>query len=540
MDLLTGWPPAPTPHFSAAVVMKGPAVQPAVAMPSSVKTFAPAAPRRLQIGSLDYIDQSDSDWSHGVARKGARGRLGCVLVRKTDDLAKVSPRAVLRFTTGVARCVTAVEPKDNDSNIVVLDGPLDPSGNSFPGRIGIFAPDWSPQGETSFVLASWIDHCWWRGVCNVSETRFRQGLTIETDKAIRMGLATGAQLRFLSSGVRTIIGYDDDAYNNRRVWLDGTVRPMADGVPNDRVATTRRGEPKVAAQAALIALQISEYWMAVLYAAAIIAQRPTVAEGYRLMGRGLLGCNLQHDAAAVLEQGILVASDNMQMRTLLEEALILTGRKGVALAWRSHGWPPPVYGQYVPFDAPNVRKSVRGFGIEADGRLSLLAGSGTLRIVLPEERANRISISIDVQRPNSIGADIDILINLGGIRSKRLLRAMGSRIQTFVIEADLSALEDSEGGVAEPAARNREASAKPARNHRLSSGIRPIPRRARIGTLAEDKAQQLTKYSKIPKEFCRDPHHRKATAASAVRQPRTRPLVTSAQGAARLSSRHTS
>ncbi len=244
VDLLTGWPPAPKVHFSGTTAVgeevKAPGPPepvPRVAKPAAtpiqraVQPLPPVTPRRTQIGSLEYIDHTDNDWTHGVARKGERGRLGTILVRKTDDFAKVAPGSVLRFATGAARCVTAVEPKSNSANIV-LDGPLDPIGNCFPARIEVFAADWSPVGDASFIIPDWTDKRWWRGVWNHRDNRYRQGLMVKTDMATRTGLAAGAQLRFAGSGVRTIINHDDDGHNNRRLWLDGAIRPMADGAPH--------------------------------------------------------------------------------------------------------------------------------------------------------------------------------------------------------------------------------------------------------------------------------------------------------------------
>jgi glycosyltransferase involved in cell wall biosynthesis len=244
IDLLTGWPPAPKPHFAGPVAMgeeiKAPAPpQPpapaakAAARPArhAVRPPPPVTPRRSRTGTLDYIDHTDANWKRGVARKGERGRLGGILVRKTDDLARVVPGSVLRFAGGAARCVTAIEAKDNTANIV-LDGPLDPAGNCFPARIDIFAADWSPAGGAAFVIKDWTDKRWWRGIWNHRDNRYRQGLTVKTDMATQTGLATGARLRFAASGIRSIVGHDDDGHNNRRLWLDDTIRPLADGAPH--------------------------------------------------------------------------------------------------------------------------------------------------------------------------------------------------------------------------------------------------------------------------------------------------------------------
>jgi glycosyltransferase involved in cell wall biosynthesis len=242
IDLLAGWPPAPKAHFSGPTAVgeevnaPGPPQSPArqaTANPNQRVTqpVPPVTPRRPQIGDLEFIDHTDNNWKHGVARKGERSRLGCILVRKTDDLAKVAPGSVLRFASGVARCVTAIEPKDNGATIV-LDGPLDPFGSSFPARIGVFAADWSPVAGTSFLVNDWTERRWWRGVWNHRDNRYRQGLMVKTDNATKMGLATGAVVRFAASGIRTIVNHDDDGYNNRLLWLDGTIRPMADGAPN--------------------------------------------------------------------------------------------------------------------------------------------------------------------------------------------------------------------------------------------------------------------------------------------------------------------
>jgi len=211
----------------------------------------------------------------------------------------------------------------------------------------------------------------------------------------------------------------------------------------DRVATARRGDPKVAAQAASIALEIGEPWQAVVHAATVIAQCPVLGEGYQLMGRGLLGCNLPQDAAAVLQQGILVSPENERLLALLEEAMTRCGRESDAAVWRARRSPPSVYGQYIPFDGQQTQKSVQGFAVERDGTLSLASGGGVVRIVLPEDAASHVSVSLDLRRPEKIEEDIDLLLNLQGVTRKAVLRAKGPRVQTTLIDADMNCANES-------------------------------------------------------------------------------------------------
>ena len=208
----------------------------------------------------------------------------------------------------------------------------------------------------------------------------------------------------------------------------------------NRVAVSRCGDPKVASVAPPLPLRSASTGKPWCILRPVISQCPDLSEGYRLMGRGLLGCNLPHDAAAVLLQGILVSPENERILVLLEEAMTLAGRESDAAFWRARRLPPSAYGEYISFDGQRLHKSVRGFAIEMDGTLSLTAGTGFMRIVLPDEEATKISVSLDLQCPDGSEKDIDIQLNLHGVIRNVALRANGPRVQTAVIDANMSNL----------------------------------------------------------------------------------------------------
>ncbi|MBN8906625.1 MAG: hypothetical protein J0H99_08385, partial [Rhodospirillales bacterium] len=181
----------------------------------------------------------------------------------------------------------------------------------------------------------------------------------------------------------------------------------------NRVATYRRGDPKVAAQAARLALQIGEYWRAVVHAATVIGEYPALPE-------------------------VLIAPEHQRLLVLLEEALIRAGREADAAIWRARRAPDAEFGQYVTLDGPHIPKFVEGFLVEGDGNLSIRSGKGTVRIVLPWVPANRISLSLDVRRPIKLDQDVAISLGLHKAACKHTISAYGPAVQTMSINADLT------------------------------------------------------------------------------------------------------
>ena len=232
VDALTGWPPAPKSYFAAGAAPTPAAkpAEPAPAPPPPTRILAGPKPRRPQQGEIALALVNDARWRNGVALTGELGRLGAVAVPRDAPPALVKPGAVLRFASGAARRIVAVEPQ-SAFLLVTLDGSLAPEAAGHPARATVHDGDWAPASTREFVLFPWTDDRWWRGVWNTRDQRFRCGLTIKTKEARSLGLEIGTALRFAASGLRRIREIDENA-GNMRVWLDGPIRPLADMEPH--------------------------------------------------------------------------------------------------------------------------------------------------------------------------------------------------------------------------------------------------------------------------------------------------------------------
>jgi glycosyltransferase involved in cell wall biosynthesis len=247
VDALVGWPPAAKAFFTAD--MTASQTSAAASPPPKrgdadlVGASTKAKPRRPNIGQLELVNLIDGNWAGGVAHSGHLDRLGAITVKKSGDFASVTQGSVLRFATGAARRVMSIEICDTYA-ILALNGPLGPEAAGFPAKIEIVEDAWSAQPEVSFVLHDWTDKRWQRGVWNIRDDRFRRGFTIKTAKAKELGLSTGARLLFAASGQRVVVDSESKG-NDTRVWLDGSIRPLADGAPHpivvDRGADTGIG-----------------------------------------------------------------------------------------------------------------------------------------------------------------------------------------------------------------------------------------------------------------------------------------------------------
>jgi hypothetical protein len=208
----------------------------------------------------------------------------------------------------------------------------------------------------------------------------------------------------------------------------------------ERVATARRGDTGIALQAAAAALEAGEFWRAVSFSADIIAQRPELGEGYRLMGRGLLGCKLPHDAVSTLEQGALTAPWHEGVLVALEDALIAAGRNADVPAWRAARPHPPAYQSYVAFDGPRSARMARGGTLTAHGAYVLPASGTELWIALPQAPAAQCVISMDF-RTGDLAQDIEmeILTEAGVTRIE--IPGPGPRIESVQIPVNLNVFE---------------------------------------------------------------------------------------------------
>jgi glycosyltransferase involved in cell wall biosynthesis len=334
IDALVGWSPAPKPHFTGVIryaefaQRHEQASKPAQrASPSSPET---SIPRRTKLGSLQFLDQSGPDWNHGVARVGGPGRMGAILVRKNEDLACVVPGVVLAFEDASARSVVSIQAKENGAEIV-LDGPLDPTALSLQGQIKVFAPGAINAGVQTFTIKDWTDERWWRGVWNKQDNRFRRGFNIKTDLGEKLGIASGARLRFAGSGVRTVDSHDDDGANNRRLWLDGEIRPLADGQPNsvEILASAHRNANS---------LRFSLTRIDTGWPGGVLAE----ASGELGAGRAVL---LESSSVSLVSQGTALCFVGETLRRVLAISLeedglvaVLDGR----VDFRLHGDPSPV------------------------------------------------------------------------------------------------------------------------------------------------------------------------------------------------------
>lgn len=230
VDILTGWPPVAGSCF---VSTPDPAQILGPLFPSVAPSRLPAVPaglRRPCIGGLEIIDRTDALWTHGIARRGARGRLGAVLVRPGDDLPRVVPGAVVRFASGAARRVSAIE-QQQDAACLVLEAPLLPEGNGAPGMVAVFAGDWTPPPPPCLIAADVTDTEWWRGVWIAPDPRHRHGLLVPAAEAAASGAAVGARLDFAASGMRRVVA-EENRDGHRCLWLDAPIRPLADGAPH--------------------------------------------------------------------------------------------------------------------------------------------------------------------------------------------------------------------------------------------------------------------------------------------------------------------
>ncbi len=234
VDALVGWPPAPKAYYAEganvklAVLGSSDVVRPPRAVAREDRAIA--RPRRPRIGEITLAGLNDSHWRNGVALAGGPGRLGAVALPKGANLELVKLGAVLRFASGRAQRIVAVEQGETFS-IVTLDGTLEPGSEGPARKVAVHDGDWTPSYGSSFVVFPWTDTRWWRGVWSVRDSRFQRGFTIKTSDANHCGLTVGATLRFAASGEREIEALDE-SNGNTRVWLNGRIRPFADMAPN--------------------------------------------------------------------------------------------------------------------------------------------------------------------------------------------------------------------------------------------------------------------------------------------------------------------
>jgi len=218
VDALIGWPPKPSSYFDGAAKY-------VEAAPVAFAGVGPR-PRRPQTGEVALAPVNQAGWRNGVALVGALDRLGAVALAKETPPELVKPGAVLRFASGAARRVLAVEPQAAFL-LARLEGTLAPEAVGRVARATVHAGDWNPAAEREFSLFAWTDSRWWRGVWNTRDRRFRCGFAIKTAQAEALGLKVGAKLRFAAAGRREIVDIDENR-GNMRVWLDAAIGPLAD------------------------------------------------------------------------------------------------------------------------------------------------------------------------------------------------------------------------------------------------------------------------------------------------------------------------
>jgi glycosyltransferase involved in cell wall biosynthesis len=218
VDALVGWPPKPSRYFDGAAKL-------VEAAPLAFAGVGPR-PRRPQIGEVAVAPVNAAGWRNGVALIGAVDRLGAVALAKDAPAELVKPGAVLRFASGAARRVLAVEPQAAFL-LARLAGTLSPEAVGPSARATVHAGDWRAATEREFTLFAWTDSRWQRGVWNSRDRRFRCGFAIKTAQAEALGLKVGTKLRFAVSGRREIVDIDEKG-GNMRVWLDAAIRPLAD------------------------------------------------------------------------------------------------------------------------------------------------------------------------------------------------------------------------------------------------------------------------------------------------------------------------
>jgi hypothetical protein len=208
----------------------------------------------------------------------------------------------------------------------------------------------------------------------------------------------------------------------------------------EKIADVRRGDWRVFARAAEVALDCKENWRAACYAGAIAAQRPTSARGYHLMARSLHAMGQKDEAIAALQHGLLACPGNDALKTLLVDLLAADGQDAVArwLGIESH---PNELGKYIVFDSLRQSYAHNGFSVESDGTLALKSGCGSLLMATPNREASRLLLALDLDRSDGNARDIALRVNLEHAQAEFKLRADGPRIQTVSLAADFSVFE---------------------------------------------------------------------------------------------------
>jgi hypothetical protein len=207
----------------------------------------------------------------------------------------------------------------------------------------------------------------------------------------------------------------------------------------DHIAASRRGDWRAAKEAAELGLQIGAPWRAAVYAARMIAQRPTRLHGYLLMGRALLRCNLPQEAAAAFEQGLMTTPFDEKAKRGLIDALVRAKRPEEAERWSARRAMSLSLGQYFALRPGLPGVVARGFENDASDALLLWMGEGSLLLPEPHGDASRLTAALDIERPKGLDGDVQLELSLEGVERHCRLRARGPGVQTFSIDVDASA-----------------------------------------------------------------------------------------------------
>ena len=207
----------------------------------------------------------------------------------------------------------------------------------------------------------------------------------------------------------------------------------------EKIATLRRGDWRVFARAAEVALQRKENWRAACFAGAIAAQKPTSANGYALMARALNAMGEREEAVAALQHGLLACPGNDALKNSLVD-LLAPDRQDDAARWRGIESQSNELGAYIVFDSRRRSLVHSGFSV-SDGALALRSGRGLLLLAKPNGEAGCFLLALDIDRSDENASDISLKIHLEHCAAEFKLRADGPRIQTVTLAADFSVFD---------------------------------------------------------------------------------------------------
>lgn len=207
----------------------------------------------------------------------------------------------------------------------------------------------------------------------------------------------------------------------------------------ERAARERPGDPVAAVRAARFALEHGRPWAAVLHGSVAIGHCPAEAEGYLLVGRGLLALELRDAALACLVQGALLAPSHDLLLGAVEQTLVAMGREEEAARWQGLRPSRLDLGEYLPLDAARLgAASHEGWQIGADGALRLAGGEALLHLALPAEAAQATVLTLDLALTPGTTGPLRISLGLNDGLAEHVLDGTG-RIHSLQVGATLAA-----------------------------------------------------------------------------------------------------